>query len=69
MHARTHCRYVMTDGSSFKRKHNGVSESDDLIVGRFRELGALIMPPTTMTEGGVSPVGYNVDMQVSEVSE
>ncbi|GMH74300.1 hypothetical protein TL16_g06428 [Triparma laevis f. inornata] len=49
--------YVMSDGSSCKTK---VAESDDLIVKRFRDLGAIILPPTTMTEGGVTPIGYSV---------
>jgi len=55
--------YVMTDGSAFKRKFNPVSNKDDLIVKRFRDIGAIIMPPTSMVEGGVSPVGFCVEVQ------
>ena len=51
--------YVMTDGSSYKSS-SSVAEEDDLIVKRFRDLGAIILPPTTMTEGGVTPIGYSV---------
>ena len=28
---------------------------------RFRDLGALVLPPTVMTEGGVTPIGYSVN--------
>ena len=52
--------YVMTDGSEYTASVNGISETDDFIVSRFREIGAVIMPPTTMTEGGVTPIGYSV---------
>ena len=48
----------MSDGSA---AHGAAFDSpateDDLLVARFRELGAIILPPTTMTEGGVTPVG------------
>ena len=35
------------------------STSDDPIVARFRAAGAIIIGTTTMTEFGVSPLGYN----------
>eukprot|EP01034_Spumella_vulgaris_P031759 gene31759-39233_t len=35
------------------------SYGDDVIVRRFRELGAIILGLTVMVEGGVSPMGYN----------
>ena len=50
--------YVMTDGSA-SNLQNANSTGDDLLVRRFRDLGAVILPPTAMTEGGVTPVGYS----------
>mmetsp|Transcript_15651 Transcript_15651/g.28689 ORF Transcript_15651/g.28689 Transcript_15651/m.28689 type:complete len:618 (+) Transcript_15651:62-1915(+) len=35
------------------------STEDDIIVARLREAGAIILGTTVMTEGGVSPLGYN----------
>lgn len=55
--------YVMTHGSAYYRKLNEVANEDDLLVRRFREIGAIILPPTTMTEGGVTPVGFCVEIQ------
>ena len=52
--------YAMTDGSAYTASLANVSTEDDLLVQRFRELGATILPPTTMTEGGVTPVGFSV---------
>ena len=51
--------YVMTAGSA---AHAGraPSQEDDLLVARFRALGAVVLPPTSMTEGGVTPIGYGV---------
>lgn len=37
--------------------------SDDPIVARFRELGAIIVGTTVMTEGGVSPLGWSAHWQ------
>ena len=37
--------YVMTDGSA-SNLQNANSTGDDLLVRRFRELGAVILPPT-----------------------
>jgi hypothetical protein len=54
--------YVTTLGSAFHRRTGAPAETDDLLVRRFRELGAVLMPPTSMTEGGVTPVGYCVDV-------
>lgn len=51
--------YTMSDGSAYTGR-NPTATEDDLLVSRFRELGAIILPPTTMTEGGVTPVGYSV---------
>ena len=34
-------------------------DPDDLMVARFRALGAVIIGTTIMTEGGMSPLGYN----------
>ena len=54
--------YAMTDGSAYKASLSKVTAKDeeDLIVRRFRALGAVVLPPTTMTEGGVTPVGFSV---------
>ena len=38
------------------------AEKDDLIVERFRSLGAIVLPPTSMVEGGVTPIGYCVEI-------
>jgi Asp-tRNA(Asn)/Glu-tRNA(Gln) amidotransferase A subunit family amidase len=50
--------YVMTDGSMSNTGGRNQTK-DDLLVQRFRELGAIVLPPTSMTEGGVTPVGYS----------
>jgi len=52
----------MTDGSA-ANTINANQTVDDLLVARFRELGAIILPPTSMTEGGVTPVGYSTYIQ------
>lgn len=36
-----------------------IVSDDDVMVRRFRELGAIIIGTTIMVEGGVSPLGYN----------
>jgi len=51
--------YVKRMGSSFT-KNDPPQTYDDLVVRRFRELGALVLPPTSMNEFGTSPVGYSV---------
>jgi Asp-tRNA(Asn)/Glu-tRNA(Gln) amidotransferase A subunit family amidase len=38
-------------------------EVDDIIVKRFRQLGAIIFGVTVMTEGGTSPFGFNAHFQ------
>ena len=38
-------------------------ENDDIIVERFRALGAIIFGVTLMTEGGTSPLGFNAHYQ------
>jgi hypothetical protein len=53
--------YVLTDGSAYYAHRNEPSTEDDFVVSRFRELGAIIMPPTSMVEGGVTPIGYSVN--------
>lgn len=40
-----------------------IAEKDDTIVARFRAAGAIIMGLTLMTEGGMSPLGFNVHYQ------
>lgn len=53
--------YIMSDGSgAHGPAFDSPATEDDILVTRFRELGAIILPPTTMTEGGVTPVGYSV---------
>lgn len=39
------------------------AESDDILVRRFRELGAIIVGLTIMTEGGTTPGGFNSHFQ------
>jgi Asp-tRNA(Asn)/Glu-tRNA(Gln) amidotransferase A subunit family amidase len=51
--------YVVGDGSAY-RAHDPAAAKDDILVLRFRELGAVILPPTAMTEGGTTPLGYSV---------
>lgn len=41
----------------------GGIEDEDVFVTHFRELGAIIFGSTIMTEGGVSPLGYNANYQ------
>ena len=52
----------MTDGSA-ANMNNANSTKDDLLVKRFRDLGAIILPPTSMTEGGVTAVGYSTHVR------
>eukprot|EP01031_Cornospumella_fuschlensis_P026903 gene26903-32510_t len=39
------------------------STRDDVMVARFRSMGAIIIGLTVMVEGGVSPLGYNSHFQ------
>jgi Asp-tRNA(Asn)/Glu-tRNA(Gln) amidotransferase A subunit family amidase len=43
--------------------YHWIAKEDDIQVARFRSLGAIIMGSTIMTEGGVTPVGYNAHFQ------
>ena len=43
------------------------AESDDIAVARFRDLGAIIVGTTVMTEFGVTPVGWNSHHQATYV--
>jgi len=53
----------MVDAAKHKIYHGGsvMTEGveDDVIVKRLRSLGAIILGMTMMTEGGVTPLGYN----------
>jgi Asp-tRNA(Asn)/Glu-tRNA(Gln) amidotransferase A subunit family amidase len=55
--------HTMFDGKRFRTERNNPAKKDDLIVERFRKLGAIIVGTTVMTEFGVSPLGYNVHYQ------
>lgn len=54
--------YHLTNGSKYTSIVDKPlpSKEDNIMVARFRNLGAIILPPTTMTEGGVTPIGYSV---------
>lgn len=49
--------HIMKDGSS-SHDDELPAEQDDPIVNNLRQLGAIILGTTTMTEGGVTPLGY-----------
>ena len=51
--------HLTSDGSA-SNAANARATVDDPIVARFRELGAIILGTTVMTEGGVTPLGYCV---------
>jgi hypothetical protein len=51
--------YTNTDGSAY-HAHDPPATADDPLVARFRRIGAIILPPTSMTEGGVTPLGYSL---------
>lgn len=52
--------HTIYDGTDPSDPLNGQpSDEDDVIVARFRSLGAIIFGVTVMVEGGVSPLGYN----------
>lgn len=57
--------HVMKDGSA-SHDDEVAALQDDPIVANFRKLGAIIMGTTTMTEGGVTPLGYCAAEKVSE---
>lgn len=67
---------VFKDMSAIKgyKLHNGgsprsperfieIPSYDDVLVAKFRRVGAVILGLTIMTEGGVSPLGYNSHFQ------
>jgi hypothetical protein len=52
--------FHMRDGSSVRRNHGQTrATSDDPIVTRLRAAGAVIIGTTTMTEFGVTPLGWS----------
>lgn len=52
--------HAMRNGMSPSGDWGSVNTTaDDSMVARFRELGAIIFGTTIMTEGGMSPLGYN----------
>jgi Asp-tRNA(Asn)/Glu-tRNA(Gln) amidotransferase A subunit family amidase len=54
--------HLTSDGSA-SNQANAKAKADDQLVARFRELGAIILGTTVMTEGGVTPLGYSVQYQ------
>jgi hypothetical protein len=59
--------HIVYDGKSPLSQHKkgwSFSDDDDILVGRLRSLGAIILGLTIMTEGGTSPLGYNSHFQV-----
>jgi hypothetical protein len=56
--------HVIYDGQNPKNPTAGVlSVRDDVVVERFRSLGAIILGVTIMTEAGMSPYGFNIHFQ------
>jgi hypothetical protein len=54
--------YVTGDGSASNARGSPAA-IDDVLVARLRALGAVIVGITTMTEGGVTPLGFSVHSQ------
>jgi hypothetical protein len=52
-------KHIMYNGKHPKRGDWVTSSKDDIMVARFRNLGAIILGSTIMTEGGTSPLGYS----------
>jgi Asp-tRNA(Asn)/Glu-tRNA(Gln) amidotransferase A subunit family amidase len=52
--------HPMYDGKHPSVPVEALCEVDDVIVARFRALGAIIFGVTVMTEGGTSPFGYSL---------
>jgi len=50
--------YQFSNGMTL-RSFDPVSTTDDLMVRRFKEAGAIIVGTTVMTEYGRCPLGYN----------
>ena len=58
--------HLVYDGRSPKESNRAfckLAVEDDIMVTRFRAVGAIIMGLTIMTEGGTSPLGYNSHFQ------
>lgn len=55
--------YKMRDGSS-ANEHREHASNNDPVVERLRTLGAVVLGTTSMTEGGVTPLGYCVAEKV-----
>eukprot|EP00041_Stephanoeca_diplocostata_P014875 m.281382 g.281382 ORF g.281382 m.281382 type:complete len:650 (+) comp19838_c0_seq9:195-2144(+) len=51
------------EGTTNSDNFCSVVQEDDPIVAHFREAGAIILGVTVMTEGGVTPLGFNVHWQ------
>jgi hypothetical protein len=52
------------DGQNPKNPKAGeLSLRDDVVVERFRQMGAIIFGVTIMTEAGMSPYGFNIHFQ------
>jgi len=51
--------YVNTDGSNYFATTGKPAASNDELIEVFKKLGAVVLPPLNMVEGGVSPLGYN----------
>eukprot|EP00937_MAST-01D_sp_MAST-1D-sp2_P004156 g4156.t1 len=50
--------HLTSDGSASNQGADARAAGDDPIVARLRELGAVVLGTTVMTEGGVTPLGY-----------
>ena len=55
--------HIIYNGKNPKQSHWMQSMRDDTLVRRLRDLGAVIFGVTIMTEGGVTPLGYNSHFQ------
>eukprot|EP00606_Chrysophyceae_sp_TOSAG23-5_P001189 GSChrysophyteH2.ASY1.ANO1.1659.1 assembled CDS len=58
--------HINFNGKSPLQEHSDgheMPEKDDVMVGRLRELGAIIFGGTVMTEGGVTPLGWSAHFQ------
>lgn len=50
----------LTSYGSASHQGKAKAAADDVLVSKFRALGAIILGTTVMTEGGVTPLGYSV---------
>jgi Asp-tRNA(Asn)/Glu-tRNA(Gln) amidotransferase A subunit family amidase len=56
--------HITNNGKKPSRKwDNANTAPDDILVARFRALGAIIFGASIMTEGGMSPLGYSAHYQ------